>query len=176
VTRPPVLFLDEPTTGLDPSSRLRMWNVIRELVADGVTLLLTTQYLDEADELADRIVVIDHGHVIASGAPAELKTQTGGAQLEVTLTEANPAAAGALEPFAAGPVLVSQDGRRLRAPVRSGGGLASTVVRALDAAGITVDDVEVHQPSLDDVFFALTGRPAEAAEERDEADLEVARS
>jgi ABC-type multidrug transport system ATPase subunit len=155
-----------------------MWNVIRELVAGGVTLLLTTQYLDEADELADRIVVIDHGHVIAEGAPAELKTQTGGARLEVTLTEANPAASGALEPFASGPVHVSQDGRRLRAPVRSGGGLASTVVRALDAAGITVDDVEVRQPSLDDVFFALTGRPAEAerAAERDQEDLEVARS
>jgi ABC-type multidrug transport system ATPase subunit len=153
-----------------------MWNVIRELVAGGVTLLLTTQYLDEADELADRIVVINHGHVIAEGTPAELKTQTGGARLEVTLTEANPAASGALEPFASGPVHLSQDGRRLRAPVRSGGGLASTVVRALDAAGITVDDVEVHQPSLDDVFFALTGRPAELAEERDEAGLEVARS
>ncbi|MGD0244128.1 MAG: ATP-binding cassette domain-containing protein [Streptosporangiaceae bacterium] len=178
VTRPPVLFLDEPTTGLDPASRLRMWNVIRELVAGGVTLLLTTQYLDEADELADRIVVIDHGHVIAEGAPADLKTQTGGARLEVTLTEADDAAAKALEPFASGPVHVSKDGRRLRAPVRGGGGLASTVVRALDAAGITVDDVEVRQPSLDDVFFALTGRPAEAepATERDQEDLEVARS
>ena len=173
---PHVLVLDEPTTGLDPRSRQVVWSTIRTLVDDGVTLLLTTQYLDEADELADRIVVIDHGHVIAGGTPAKLKAETGGARLEVTLSEANPAASGALEPFVAGAVHLSQDGRRLRAPVRSGGGLASTVVRALDAAGITVDDVEVRQPSLDDVFFALTGRPAELAGERDEADLEVARS
>jgi daunorubicin resistance ABC transporter ATP-binding subunit len=159
VTRPPVLFLDEPTTGLDPTSRLRMWSVIRELVADGATLLLTTQYLDEADELADRIVVIDHGRAIAEGTAAELKSQTGGARLEVTLTEPDPEAARALEPFVTGTVHVSHDARRLRASVRSGAGLATTVVRALDEAGITVDDVEVHQPSLDDVFFALTGHP-----------------
>ena len=97
-------------------------------------------------------------------------------RLEVTLTEATPAASEALEPFASGPVHLSQDGRRLRAPVHTGGGLASTVVRALDAAGITVDDVEVHQPSLDDVFFALTGRPAELAGDHGDHDLEVARS
>jgi ABC-2 type transport system ATP-binding protein len=161
VTRPPVLFLDEPTTGLDPTSRARMWRVIRDLVADGATLLLTTQYLDEADELADRIVVIDHGRAIAEGSAAELKAQTGGARLEVTLSEHDEGAVTALEPFATGTVHVSHDGRRLRAPVQGGSGLATTVVRALDAAGIGVDDVQVHQPSLDDVFFALTGHEAE---------------
>jgi ABC-2 type transport system ATP-binding protein len=161
VTRPPVLFLDEPTTGLDPTSRARMWEIIRELVDDGVTLLLTTQYLEEADELADRIVVVDHGRVIAGGTAGELKAQVGGGRLEITLSEAHPDAAGALSPFVTGPVYVSQDGRRLRAPVETGAGLATTVVRALDAAGVAVDDVEVHQPSLDDVFFALTGNPAE---------------
>jgi ABC-2 type transport system ATP-binding protein len=161
VTRPPVLFLDEPTTGLDPTSRVRMWEVIRGLVTDGVTLLLTTQYLDEADELADRIVVIDHGRVIALGTAAELKAATGGARLEVTLSAPHNEASGALGPFVSGPVHVSHDGRRLRAPVRSGSGLATTVVRALDSAGISVDDVEVHQPSLDDVFFSLTGHPTE---------------
>jgi ABC-2 type transport system ATP-binding protein len=161
LTRPPVLFLDEPTTGLDPTSRARMWDVIRELVADGVTLLLTTQYLDEADQLADRIVVIDHGRVIAGGTAAELKAQIGGARLEVTLSEPHPAAAAAIEPLVAGPVHLSHDGRRLRAPVQSTNGFATTVVRALDAAGVDVDDIDVHQPSLDDVFFALAGRPAD---------------
>jgi ABC-2 type transport system ATP-binding protein len=161
VTRPPVLFLDEPTTGLDPTSRVRMWNVIRTLVGDGATLLLTTQYLDEADELADRIVVIDHGRAIAEGTAAELKTQTGGARLEVTLTAPDANAARALAPYAEGAVHASHDGRRLRAPVRNEPGLATHIVRALDDAGITVDDVQVHQPSLDDVFFALTGHAAE---------------
>jgi ABC-2 type transport system ATP-binding protein len=180
VSRPPVLFLDEPTTGLDPTSRVRMWEVIRELVADGVTLLLTTQYLDEADELADRIAVIDHGRLIAGGTAAELKAQIGGARLEVTLSQAHPDATAALRPFVTGPVRLSHDGRRLRAPVRSATGLATTVVRALDAARITVDDVEVHQPSLDDVFFALTGHPTTASEDRAESEasaseLELAR-
>ena len=121
---------------------------------------MTTQYLDEADELADRIVVIDHGRVIAAGTAAELKAQVGGARLDVTLSEADPDAEGALGPFLTGGVHVSHDGRRLRGPVDNATGLATMVVRAFDEAGITVDDVEVRQPSLDDVFFALTGHPA----------------
>ncbi len=165
MTRPPVLFLDEPTTGLDPTSRLRMWDVIRELVSDGVTLLLTTQYLDEADTLADRIIVIDHGRVIAEGTSRELKEATGGARLEATLTEPHPGAVAALAPLVDGTVHVSDDGRHLHASVRSGSGLATQVVRALDNAGISVDDVEVLQPSLDDVFFALTGGPSETEDQ-----------
>jgi ABC-2 type transport system ATP-binding protein len=157
VTQPPVLFLDEPTTGLDPTSRVRMWDIVRDLVADGTTLLLTTQYLDEADALADRIVVIDHGRVIANGTASELKAATGGARLEVTLTAPHKAAVGALTPLTEGSIDVSADGRLLRASVRSGSGVATAVIRALDAAGVVVDDVAVHPPSLDDVFFALTG-------------------
>jgi ABC-2 type transport system ATP-binding protein len=160
VTRPPVLFLDEPTTGLDPTSRQRMWDIIRQLVVDGTTLLLTTQYLDEADELADRIVVIDHGRVIANGTASELKAQTGGARLEVTLSGPHDGALGALAPLVDGHVDVSHDGRQLSAAVRSGSGVATNVIRALDSIGALVDDVAVHPPSLDDVFFALTGAPA----------------
>ncbi len=162
ITRPPVLFLDEPTTGLDPSSRLRVWEVIRGLVADGVTVLLTTQYLEEADGLASQIAVVDHGRVIAQGSPLELKAAVGGARLEATLSAPDPAAVDAIGPLVDGPVHVSEDGRRLHASVDSRPGLATAVVRALDAAGILVDDVEVHRPTLDDVFFALTGAPAEA--------------
>lgn len=156
LTRPAVLFLDEPTTGLDPVSRARTWQVIRELVSDGTTLLLTTQYLDEADELADRIVVIDRGRAIAEGTAGELKTQVGGARLAVTLNAPNRAAEGALARCATGPVRISHDGLHLRAPVRSESGLATTIVRTFDSAGISVEDVEVRPPSLDDVFFALT--------------------
>ena len=160
VTRPPVLFLDEPTTGLDPTSRLRMWAVIRELVADGTTLLLTTQYLEEADELADRIVVIDHGTVIAEGTSAELKKAIGGARLTVTLSAPHPDAAVRASPLRRRPDPREPGRPSLEAAVRSASGLATTVVRALDAAGVLVDDVEVRQPSLDDVFFSLTGHPA----------------
>jgi ABC-2 type transport system ATP-binding protein len=152
-----VLFLDEPTTGLDPTSRARMWDLIRDLVADGTTLALTTQYLDEADELADRIAVIDHGRVIAEGTATELKARIGGERIEITLASPLPDAAGAISALVAGPVLTHDDGRRLTAPVDLGDGLVTAIVRALDGAGIAVNDVEVHRPSLDDVFFALTG-------------------
>jgi len=155
--RPPVLFLDEPTTGLDPASRQRVWEVVRQLLAEGVTVLLTTQYLDEADALADRIVVIDSGRVVADDTPQELKQASRSARLEVTLAAASPHAAAALAPLVSGPVQVSDDGQRLGAGVDPVPGLATSIVRALDRAGIAVDNVEVRQPSLDDVFFALTG-------------------
>jgi daunorubicin resistance ABC transporter ATP-binding subunit len=162
MTRPPVLFLDEPTTGLDPTSRHRVWSVIRGLVDDGATVLLTTQYLDEADHLADRIVIVDHGRAVAEGSPAELKRVTGGASLEATLTSPDPAAPMVLRPLVEGPVRVGEDGRRLRAPVGSTAGLLTRVLRALDEAGIEVEDVAVHQPSLDDVFMRLTGETPES--------------
>jgi len=165
VKRPPVLFLDEPTTGLDPTSRQRMWGVIRGLVAEGVTLWLTTQYLDEADALADRIAVIDHGRVIAQGTPRELKAATGSQLLEVTLTDPHGGASAAVAAFALGAVNLSDDGRRLRTVVRSQAGLSTTVLRALDQAGARVDDIAVHQPSLDDVFAALTGADTTAESE-----------
>ncbi len=157
VARPPVLFLDEPTTGLDPSSRLRVWEAVRQLLAEGITVLLTTQYLEEADELADRIVVIDHGRVVANGTPLELKHASRSARLEVTLASPHSEAASAIASLVNGPVRVSDDGRVLDAGVDPVPGLATSVIRALDVAGILVDNVEVRQPSLDDVFFSLTG-------------------
>ena len=160
VMRPPVLFLDEPTTGLDPTSRQRMWGVIRGLVAEGVTVLLTTQYLDEADALADGIVVIDRGRVIARGTPSELKAATGSQLLEVPLAEPHPGAARELAAFSVGTVKISEDGMRLWTPARNEAGLAVAALRVLDAAGALVDDITVHRPSLDDVFAVLTGAKA----------------
>jgi ABC-2 type transport system ATP-binding protein len=170
MTRPPVLFLDEPTTGLDPVSRQRVWDAIRELLGEGVTVLLTTQYLDEADALAHRIVVVDHGRVIADGTPFELKEASRSAHLEVMLSEPSAAAVAAIAPLVAGSVHVSEDGRQLSAGVDASTGLATAVVRALDSAGVTVDNIEVRQPSLDDVFFSLTGGHIE---EEDESEAEV---
>jgi ABC-2 type transport system ATP-binding protein len=139
-----------------------MWDVIRTLVAGGTTLLLTTQYLDEADELADAISVIDHGRVIAHGTAKELKAMVGGEQLELTLSAPSDRAPGALSALVTGAVTVSDDGRTLRAAVTPGSGKATAIIRALDDADIAVDDVQFHHPSLDDVFFALTGAPADA--------------
>jgi ABC-2 type transport system ATP-binding protein len=156
MNRSPVLFLDEPTTGLDPVSRQRVWQTIRALLGEGVTVLLTTQYLDEADALAHRIVVIDHGKVIADGTPSELKQASRSAHLEVKLAAGHPAAVSAIQPLVAGEVQLSPDGRRLSAGVDATTGLATEVVRALDAAGVLVDNIEVREPSLDDVFFSLT--------------------
>ncbi|HUI04748.1 MAG TPA: ATP-binding cassette domain-containing protein [Acidimicrobiales bacterium] len=165
MTRPPVLFLDEPTTGLDPTSRQRVWDAIRGLIDDGVTVLLTTQYLDEADALADRIVVVDHGQVIAEGTPLELKEASRSVHLEVTLAGAHPGAAPAIAPLVEGSVQVSGDGRRLSAGADSASGLATAVVRALDDAGVEVDTIVVRPPSLDDVFFSLTGGHIAAEDE-----------
>ncbi len=157
MTRPPVLFLDEPTTGLDPTSRQRVWDAVRVLTGEGVTVLLTTQYLEEADALANRIVVVDHGRVIADGTPLELKQASRSARVEVTLAEPSSAAIPAMASLVAGTVHASEDGRHLSAGVDTSPGLATAVVRALDAAGVLVDNIEVRQPSLDDVFFTLTG-------------------
>jgi ABC-2 type transport system ATP-binding protein len=172
VARPPVLFLDEPTTGLDPRSRIALWTTIEERVAAGTTVLLTTQYLDEADRLADRISVIDRGRLIAEGTSDELKDQVGGERLEVKLEDGSQAEAAlaALSPLAAeSPTQV--DGS-LRVPLRSRSGAIAEAVRHLDGAGVGIDDVSIHRPTLDDVFLALTGHSAEerAEEEAGEED------
>ena len=163
IGRPAVLFLDEPTTGLDPSARALMWDIVRQLVTGGTTLLLTTQYLDEADVLASRVAVIDGGKVIAEGAPAELKASVGGQRLLITLADEADAeaAALALAPFATAPVIPTGTGRLIEAPVIASDGLATEVVRALDAAGVKVSEISVRSASLDDVFLTLTGHGAE---------------
>ena len=165
VFSPPVLFLDEPTTGLDPRSRIAMWDIIGELVSGGTTLLLTTQYLDEADRLADRICVVDAGRVIAEGTSGELKARVGGERLEVTLEQEDGLedAARVLERYAHadGGVRVDTERRYLVATVAGGAGLLAAVVRDLDAARVRVDELGLHRPTLDDVFLTLTGRAAE---------------
>ncbi len=160
IATPPVLFLDEPTTGLDPRSRVELWEVLRDLVRDGTTLLLTTQYLEEADQLADQIVVIDQGKVIAAGTPLELKQQSGAAALVVTVSHADDLARarGILE--RGGEVFVDEGARQLTAP-SEGLRALTQVAEAFAASGIEVDDLGLKRPTLDDVFLRLTGHRAE---------------
>jgi ABC-2 type transport system ATP-binding protein len=169
VASPPVLFLDEPTTGLDPRSRLEVWATIEGLVAEGTTVLLTTQYLDEADRLADAIAVIDRGRVIAEGTPDELKDRVGGERLEVHLADSTAvdAALRALAPMSDEPPSTDEDTVRLT--VRQRTGTIVEAVRRLDEVGVGVDDLGLRRPTLDDVFLSLTGHAAEAADEEEKA-------
>ena len=165
IARPRVLFLDEPTTGLDPRSRLGMWEFIADLVSDGTTILLTTQYLEEADRLADRMVVIDKGRVIARGTADELKAQVGGERLELTVAtvEQLRVAADALTPLAHGEPRRDEQSRRLSLPVTGGTELLAEALRRLSEIPVQVRDIGLRRPDLDDVFLTLTGHAAEDA-------------
>jgi ABC-2 type transport system ATP-binding protein len=167
IGRPQVLFLDEPTTGLDPRSRFGLWDVIRELVNDGTTLLLTTQYLEEADRLADHIAVIDGGRVIAEGTSDELKSRVGGDLLALRVADRSRVAeaAAAIADLGSGAPQVVAESGEVSLPVREGASILAEVVRRLDAAGLEISDLALGRPSLDDVFLALTGHVAEAAGE-----------
>ncbi|MER5947216.1 ATP-binding cassette domain-containing protein [Streptomyces sp. NPDC001904] len=167
VVSPPVMFMDEPTTGLDPVNRQQLWEVIQELVAGGTTLLLTTQYLEEADHLAHDICVVDHGRVIARGTSDQLKAQTGGERVEVVVHEREHIAAAReiLAGFGKGETTVAEHTRKLTVPVTGGAKLLAEVIRDLDAQGIEIDDIALRRPTLDDVFISLTGHLAEAAEQ-----------
>ena len=159
IGRPRLLFLDEPTTGLDPRSRLGMWDVIRGLVREGTTLLLTTQYLEEADELADTIAVVDHGKIIARGTADELKAQVGGERIEVVVHDRDRIddARRILGGIGTGEASLDEHTRRVTVPSDGGAKRLVNVVRDLDEAGITIDDIGLRRPTLDDVFLSLTG-------------------
>jgi ABC-2 type transport system ATP-binding protein len=156
VPRPSVVFLDEPTTGLDPRSRAAIWQLVRELVRAGTTVLLTTQYLEEADRLADRVAVIDRGRVIARGRTAELKRQVGGQRLELAVDDELNVAARILARHGQGPVRVEPERGWLAVAVRERAGLLAAIGRELDAAGVRFDELALRRPTLDDVFLAMT--------------------
>ncbi|MGW2935798.1 ATP-binding cassette domain-containing protein [Streptomyces sp. NPDC001156] len=163
VVRPPVMFMDEPTTGLDPRNRQQLWEVIKQLVSGGTTLLLTTQYLEEADHLAHEICVVDHGRVIARGTSDQLKARTGGERVEVVVHQREdiPTAVEVLSGFGKGEATVEEHTRKLTVPVAGGAKLLAEVIRELDTRGIEMDDVGLRRPTLDDVFLSLTGHVAE---------------
>ncbi|MFF3844968.1 ATP-binding cassette domain-containing protein [Streptomyces sp. NPDC002328] len=172
VVSPPVMFMDEPTTGLDPRNRQLLWDVIKRLVSGGTTLLLTTQYLEEADHLAHDIAVVDQGRVIARGTSDELKARTGGERVEVVVHDREhiPAAAEVLAAFGKGETAVEDHTRKLTVPVTGGAKLLAEVIRELDARGIEMDDVGLRRPTLDDVFLSLTGHVAETKNPENEVD------
>jgi ABC-2 type transport system ATP-binding protein len=171
IGRPNVLFLDEPTTGLDPRSRQGMWEVIEDLVADGTTVLLTTQYLEEADQLANKIVVLNHGEVIAKGTSDELKSQVGGDRIELVVGAASdlPRAAELLQEFGSGAATTEPEIRTLLLPVSGGSAAIVDVVRKLDENKINIADIALRRPTLDDVFLSLTGHAAEDKTETTDA-------
>ncbi|MFF0382594.1 ATP-binding cassette domain-containing protein [Streptomyces sp. NPDC004286] len=164
VVSPPVMFMDEPTTGLDPRNRQQLWEVIQQLVSGGTTLLLTTQYLEEADHLAHDIAVVDHGRVIAQGTSDQLKARTGGERVEVVVHERDRIAATAevLRALGKGETTIEEHTRKLTVPVTGGAKLLAEVIRELDTRGIEIDDIALRRPTLDDVFLSLTGHTAEA--------------
>ncbi|MDQ2941136.1 MAG: ATP-binding cassette domain-containing protein [Chloroflexota bacterium] len=167
MAQPPVIFLDEPTTGLDPKGRLSMWDLIAGLADGGTTVLMTTQYLEEADRLADDIVVVDHGRVMARGTALQLKQQVGGERLEITISDSSSLAAArrVLEALGEGPARVDEEARHVSVAVTSHDGVLTRAIRELDAAGVQVDDIGFRRPTLDEVFLSLTGRPAEGTTE-----------